>query len=170
MATDPALEIDAGTAGSSRPSTGSPLHYTARAGLLPELSRQTYDSLYKALREAVLNSLDAEASRVDLDFTRAGDARRLVVSDDGSGMSTREFCEHFMSVGGSARFGDDARFGRIGIGSLALLQYAESATIETKRVGTRVATRARVEHPWLFGREQRRSHLGELNAGFAVEY
>ena len=32
------------------------LRYVARAGLLPELSRQTYDSFPKALREAVLNS------------------------------------------------------------------------------------------------------------------
>ena len=38
------------------------LRYTARVGLLPELSRQTYDSLYKALREAILNAVDAGAT------------------------------------------------------------------------------------------------------------
>src|SRR5438067_7453247 len=46
----------------------APLHYTARAGLLSELSRQTYDSLYKALRETILNGIDAGATRIHLDF------------------------------------------------------------------------------------------------------
>ena len=31
------------------------LQYVARAGLLPELSRQTYDSFPKAMREAVFS-------------------------------------------------------------------------------------------------------------------
>ena len=48
----------------------------------------------------------------------------------------RDFCEQFMSLGGSSKFGDVRRFGRIGIGSLALPQYAEAAVIETKRAGS----------------------------------
>ena len=47
MATDPLIAAADRT--DAQPRTGSPLHYTARAGLLAELSRQTYDSLYKAL-------------------------------------------------------------------------------------------------------------------------
>src|SRR4051812_14188015 len=81
------------------------LRYVARAGLLPELSRQTYDTFHKALREAVLNSMDASATRVDIDFTRVASDRTLVVADDGSGMSATEFAEQFMSVGGSSKFG-----------------------------------------------------------------
>jgi hypothetical protein len=146
------------------------LHYVARAGLLPELSRQTYDSFPKALREAVLNALDAEATRVDIDFSRIESDREMTVVDDGVGMSMREFCEQFMSLGGSSKFGDGSRFGRIGIGSLALLQYAESATIETKRAGTRTGTRARIQHPWILGRDERRAHLNEMAAGFAEEF
>jgi hypothetical protein len=146
------------------------LRYVARAGLLPELSRQTYDSLYKALREAILNSLDAGASRVDVELSSMGSPRNVSVIDDGSGMSTREFCEQFMSLGGSGKFGEASRFGRIGIGSLALLQYATAAVIETKRAGTPFATRARIEHSWLFGRDDRQVHLDNLSAGFAEEY
>lgn len=146
------------------------LRYVARAGLLPELSRQTYDSFAKALREAVLNSSDAGAGRVDVDLSRMGSHAELTVADDGEGMSTKEFCEQFMSLGGSAKFGDGSRFGRIGIGSLALLQYAEAAIIETKRAGTPVATRARLQHPWVLGRDERRGHLAELAAGFAEEF
>jgi hypothetical protein len=146
------------------------LRYVARAGLLPELSRQTYDSFAKALREAILNSSDAGATRVDVDFSAIESRAELSVSDDGEGMSTKEFCEQFMSLGGSSKFGDGSRFGRIGIGSLALLQYAETAIIETKRAGTAIATRARLQHPWVLGRDERRGHLAELAAGFAEEF
>lgn len=146
------------------------LQYVARAGLLPELSRQTYDSFPKAMREAVLNALDAEASRVDIDFSRVDGRREVIVSDDGIGMSLRDFCEQFMSLGGSSKFGDGARFGRIGIGSLALLQYAEAATIETKTAGSRMATRARISHPWSLDRNDRRARLNEMAAGVAEEF
>jgi hypothetical protein len=68
------------------------LRYVARAGLLPELSRQTYDSFPKALREAVLNSLDADATRVDIDFSQIEVSRQMTVVDDGVGMSMPDFC------------------------------------------------------------------------------
>jgi Histidine kinase-, DNA gyrase B-, and HSP90-like ATPase len=146
------------------------LHYVARAGLLPELSRQTYDSFAKAMREAVLNALDAEASRVDIDFSHVETKRQVIVSDDGIGMSLKDFCEQFMSLGGSSKFGDGTRFGRIGIGSLALLQYADAATIETKVAGSGMATRARIQHPWTLNREDRRARLNEMAAGVAEEF
>lgn len=146
------------------------LRYVARAGLLPELSRQTYDSFAKALREAILNSSDARASRVDVDLSRIASDAELSVVDDGIGMSTKDFCEQFMSLGGSSKFGDSEQFGRIGIGSLALIQYAEAAVIETKPAGTQLATRARLQHPWALEREERRGHLAEMAAGFAEEF
>ena len=93
----------------------------------------------------------------------------MIVSDDGVGMSIKDFCEQFMSLGGSSKFGDGSRFGRIGIGSLALLQYAEAATIETKCAGSKTATRARIQHPWTLDREHRRARLNEMAAGVAEE-
>jgi hypothetical protein len=145
------------------------LRYVARAGLLPELSRQTYDSLYKALREAVLNAADAAATRVDLDFSGIGSSGELVVSDDGVGMNSCEFCDQFMSLGGSAKFGRGDRFGRIGIGSLALLQYSTLAIVETKQQGSRTLVRAKIEHPWALDGGERRARLGDLPAGYAEE-
>lgn len=146
------------------------LRYVARAGLLPELSRQTYDSFPKALREAILNSLDAGAQLVEIDLSRAESHNEIVVSDDGEGMSLADFCDHFMSLGGSRKFADSSRFGRIGIGSLALLQYADVAVIETKQSGTQTATRARIEHVWSLDRDERRSKLADVNPGFAEEF
>lgn len=165
----PALRrVDAPASG--EPSSRIALRYVARAGLLPELSRQTYDSFAKALREAILNSYDAGATRIDVDLSRIASHTEMSVSDDGSGMTTKDFCEQFMSLGGSTKFGDSDRFGRIGIGSLALLQYADAAIIETKCAGTTVGTRARLQHPWALGRDERRGHLAELAAGFAEEF
>jgi hypothetical protein len=145
------------------------LRYVARAGLLPELSRQTYDSFPKAIREAVLNALDADATEIDVDFSQVAGRRQMTVADNGAGMSLRDFCEQFMSLGGSSRFGDEHRFGRIGIGSLALLQYAEAATVMTKHAGATTVTEARIQHPWKLDRRDRRARLGELAAGFAEE-
>src|SRR6266508_2176965 len=98
-----------------------PLRYVARAGLLPELTRQTYDSLYKALREVILNSVDAGANRVVVDLSAVETQQTLEVVDDGAGMTLVELQQSFMSVGGSQKFGASEKFGRIGIGSLALM-------------------------------------------------
>src|SRR4051794_739030 len=98
------MAIDPLTASADRrdtePRTGSPLHYTARAGLLAELSRQTYDSLYKALREAILNGIDAGATHVQLDFGRNVADDELLVADDGEGMNVAGLRQSFMSLGG----------------------------------------------------------------------
>jgi hypothetical protein len=145
------------------------LRYVARAGLLPELSRQTYDQFYKAAREAVLNAIDADATRIDLDFSRLRETGEFVIEDDGSGMSIHDFCDQFMSLGGSSRFGHESRFGRIGIGSVALLNYGGAAVIETKRAGAAHVVRACVEHPWSMVQGQRRAYLGDLRAGTADE-
>lgn len=145
------------------------LRYSARAGLLPELSRQTYDSLFKALREAILNAVDAGASRVEIDLSKIATSRELIVQDDGRGMTTKQFCDDFMSLGGSGKFGDVTQFGRIGIGSLALLQYSDSAIIETKVAGASTFTRAILNHARDLKRGERQVHLEEMHAGSAAE-
>src|SRR3954454_22885626 len=83
----------------------TPLRYVARAGLLPELTRQTYDSLYKALREGILNGVDAGASRVVVDVAAVESERSLEISDDGVGMTLHGLQQSFMSLGGSQKFG-----------------------------------------------------------------
>jgi hypothetical protein len=146
-----------------------PLHYTARAGLLAELSRQTYDSLYKALREAILNGIDAAATRIDLTFGPSIQTDELVVEDDGEGMDLDGLRQSFMSLGGSAKYADSSKFGRIGIGSLALLTYAREAVIETKQTGTDRVVEARLYHPQTLDRDQRAQPLSEFAAGLVSE-
>ena len=151
------------------PADANPLHYTARAGLLAELSRQTYDSLYKALREAILNGIDAGATRVQLDFGKDVAGDELVVADDGEGMDLAGLQQSFMSLGGSAKYNDATKFGRIGIGSLALLTYASEAVVESKRAGQTTVVEAHLFHPQTLDRRQRAQALDEFPAGLVFE-
>src|SRR5579862_7830522 len=144
-----------------------PLRYVARAGLLPELTRQTYDSLYKALREVILNSVDAGATQVTVDIASVDTDRTLEITDDGAGMTLHELQESFMSLGGSQKFGQQDKFGRIGIGSLALMHYAKSVEIETKIAGESSVTCAELSHPWTLSQEERTESLSDFIAGRA---
>jgi Histidine kinase-, DNA gyrase B-, and HSP90-like ATPase len=146
-----------------------PLRYVARAGLLPELTRQTYDSLYKALREVILNSVDAGARRVVIDLSEVETEGSLEITDDGTGMTLEELQQSFMSLGGSQKFDRSDKFGRIGIGSLALMHYAQRVEIETTRARSRSLTKAVISHPWALDQIERSQDLGEFRAGEAWE-
>jgi hypothetical protein len=146
-----------------------PLRYVARAGLLPELTRQTYDSLYKALREVILNSVDAGASRIVVDLSSVETDRSLAITDNGVGMTLTDLQQSFMSLGGSQKFGRSDKFGRIGIGSLALMHYAQRVEIETTRARSRSLTKAVISHPWALDQIERSQDLGDLRAGEAWE-
>jgi hypothetical protein len=144
-----------------------PLRYVARAGLLPELTRQTYDSLYKALREVILNSVDAGATSVVVDLTGVEAERTLEIKDDGTGMTLNELQKSFMSLGGSDKFAASDKFGRIGIGSLALMHYAQFVEIETTKTGSASVIRAVISHPWALNHAQRAQDLGDFPVGEA---
>jgi Histidine kinase-, DNA gyrase B-, and HSP90-like ATPase len=146
-----------------------PLRYVARAGLLPELTRQTYDSLYKALREVILNSVDAGATEVVVELSRVESDGILEIADDGEGMTLDELQQSFMSLGGSQKFDAPDKFGRIGVGSLALMHYAQRVEIETKRAGAPSVTKAVIAHPWALDQTQRSQDLGDFRAGDAWE-
>src|SRR5262249_44947108 len=144
----------------------SPLRYSARAGLLVELGRQTYDTLAKALREPILNSLDAGARRVHIDIDPS-DTGSLEVRYDWPGLAVGDLCDRFMTIGGSARSFDGSKYGRIGIGSLALLGYGREITIETKRAGDDFAVVAELNPPRVSGTAERLTHLSDFVAGSA---
>src|SRR4029077_8074190 len=93
--------------------------------------------LYKALREVILNSVDAGASRVVVDLSAVETDGSLEITDDGIGMTLADLQQSFMSLGGSQKFGRTDKFGRIGIGSLALMHYPQRGEIENTKGGAR---------------------------------
>src|SRR4051812_203861 len=60
------------------------------------LSSGLYNSPAACLKELVNNSYDADASQVDI-FVKP-DADRIIIADDGVGMSREEFKQHFDRV------------------------------------------------------------------------
>jgi hypothetical protein len=107
------------------------------------LSSGLYESPAACMKELVNNSYDADASRVDIHVKP--DADRIIVSDDGTGMTQREFQEHFDRVSESHKrdSGDltkekkRPKVGRIGIGFIAANELCEIMEIvSTKRGST----------------------------------
>jgi hypothetical protein len=117
----------------------------------------------------ILNSVDAGASEVIVDLSAVESDHTVAISDNGTGMTLDELQRSFMSLGGSSKFGAKDKFGRIGIGSLALMHYAQRVEIETSRKGSRSLTRAVITHPWALDHKQRAQELGEFRAGEAWE-
>ena len=71
------------------------IYFTVDSSLIRELGERLVGKPYVALAELIKNSYDADANRVDIDFT--GDS--IVVSDDGIGMTFAEFRDRWMRIG-----------------------------------------------------------------------
>jgi hypothetical protein len=105
------------------------------------LSSGLYNSAAACLKELVNNSYDADATRVDV-FVKP-DSERIIVSDDGVGMSQAEFVHHFERVSEShKRDGSDEtktgrpKVGKIGIGFIAANELCDVMEIESTKAGS----------------------------------
>lgn len=105
--------------------------------ILNHLGRNLYRSFITVLGEAISNSWDADAKKVQVTIDR--EANLLVIKDDGDGMSENDFQNKFLKIGYSKRKGNVTTtasgrpfIGRKGIGKLALLSCAKRIIILTK--------------------------------------
>lgn len=105
--------------------------------VLNHLGRNLYRSLITVIGEAISNSWDADAKNVHIYIDRENS--RLIVQDDGTGMTSDDFQNKFLKIGYSKR--KDGKkcsptkrpfIGRKGIGKLALLSCAKSISVLTK--------------------------------------
>ncbi len=102
---------------------------------LAHLSSGIYRSPGSALRELVSNAFDAGATRVTID-TNYPNFYKIVVTDDGDGITREAFHEHMTQIGKSdkrsatksPRFGRPV-IGRLGIGLLAVAQLCQEFRI-----------------------------------------
>jgi len=112
------------------------------SSIVDYLSSGLYESPAACMKELVNNSFDADATRVDIHVKP--DADRIIISDDGSGMSQKEFQNHFDHVSESHKRDSGERtkkgrpkVGRIGIGFIAANELCERMEIvSTKRGST----------------------------------
>ena len=114
--------------------------------IIDYLSSGLYHTPAACLKELVNNSYDARAKRVDI-FVKP-DADRIIIEDDGDGMSKEQFQEHFDKVSEShKRDGSDLtegnpprggrpKIGKIGIGFIAANELCEILEIFSTKEGS----------------------------------
>lgn len=101
------------------------------------LGRQKYTTPGRALGELVANAFDAGATRVDvsIELNELGVEDAVVVSDNGRGMSLSTLRERFAVVGVDPEVEGPQRFGRLGVGRLAVHRIGGTSDWVTTVVG-----------------------------------
>ncbi|QSN63824.1 ATP-binding protein [Caballeronia sp. M1242] len=120
---------------------------------LAHILSQEYTSSEKALKELVDNAWDADAERVTISLPEPMSDAPIVISDDGSGMTTAELNNHYLSIASDRRARSGERTarkqrlvkGRKGIGKFAGLMTASVMTLETCARGTRTSFTLRLQ-------------------------
>jgi hypothetical protein len=124
-------------------SIGDPIKGQIRVAsrIVDYLSSGLYNSPAACLKELVNNSYDADATRVDL-FVKP-DSERIIIADDGEGMSAEEFERHFERVSESHKRDESDRtdsgrpkVGKIGIGFIAANELCDVMEIISTKEGS----------------------------------
>lgn len=139
-----------------------PLQISFSHSILEHLGVNLYSNVPAVLAEVVANSWDADAENVSVDIDPAGD--RIVIFDDGSGMTRDEVITRFLNVGYQKRIVEGNRtkkknrpmMGRKGVGKLSVFAIAERIEVHTAKHGERTAF-------WM-SRADIRKHIKEESA------
>jgi len=81
-------------------------NFAVRARAVDMLGRQQIAGVPTAIHELFKNAHDAYATRVEVDFIR--ELNRLVIRDDGLGMSEDDFLTRWLALGTESKFGSNA--------------------------------------------------------------
>lgn len=112
--------------------TSWPKQLTVDKRIVGLLSRSTYEKFPKAIREAVSNAYDADATAVDIDIDMT--KRQIIIEDNGVGMTPEEF-DFYLRIAGRPRGRGKSikfqrkRIGKLGVGFLALFPFCETLEI-----------------------------------------
>jgi hypothetical protein len=126
---------------------GWPKKITVERKIVNLLSRSLYADFPRAIREAVSNSYDADATLVKIQVDlRNGE---IVVEDNGNGMSVEQFDDYLRIAGRKTETGFSEKFGRkrigrFGVGFLASFPFCENLEITSKREGLEIGFTARI--------------------------
>ncbi|KOA61072.1 hypothetical protein BAAM0499_04560 [Bifidobacterium animalis subsp. animalis MCC 0499] len=117
---------------------------TVDMATVDSLGRNLYSNAAAVLSEFVANAWDADANEVSIEYDK--DADRIVITDDGCGMSADVLNSRFLTVGYHKRNaeGDVSPLyrrqfmGRKGIGKLSAFSLADIMRVESKRADSSV--------------------------------
>jgi hypothetical protein len=130
---------------------GHRFELTISLNVLEHLGINLYSNVPSVLSETVANAWDADAALVKIDWDRANG--RIVIEDDGTGMTASEINERFLKVGYRRRDEQPGRtaknrrpMGRKGIGKLSLFSVAGTVDVETVKEGEKSSFRMRLDN------------------------
>jgi len=114
-----------------------PYRMTIGLNVLNHLGLNLYSSIPAVLGEAVANSYDADADRVDIKIDQQ--AHTITISDNGTGMDRNDINKRYLWVGYQKRVNEPDQtpkyhrhiMGRKGIGKLSLFSIAKVVEIQT---------------------------------------
>lgn len=140
-----------------------PEHFDVSSGLKSVLGRELITDDEVAIFELVKNSFDAEASRVDLHFSKDS----IVVADNGQGMTAKEVKEKWLTVAYSAKrpqndFRDDIAAkrkyaGSKGIGRISTDRLGKNIVLQTRSRDEKSKTVKSISVDWsLFDRDHKK--------------
>ena len=130
----------------------SPYYMTLSLNVLNHLGLNLYSNVPAVLSEVVANAWDADADTVHV--TLDHDAARIIVLDNGTGMTLDDMNNRYLYVGYQRRDSDETRYstkykrsvmGRKGIGKLSLLSIARNIEIHTVKDGQKHAMRMKLQ-------------------------
>lgn len=115
---------------------------TLSLNVLNHLGIGLYSNVPAVLSEAIANAWDADATRVSIDIDIAN--RRIVIQDDGHGMTVADANGKYLTVGYERRADGGAKtpggrsvMGRKGIGKLSLFSIAGTVEVHSMKDGER---------------------------------
>ena len=128
-----------------------PLMMKLSLNVLQHLGLNLYSNVPAVLSEVVANAWDADAGQVRIKLDKV--QGRIVIEDDGCGMTRDEVVDRFLLVGYQRRLGQPgpspgkgrSPMGRKGIGKLSLFSIANLITVETIRDGEGTALRMNLD-------------------------
>lgn len=124
-----------------------PKKITVDKRIIGTLSSSTYENFPQALKELIVNSYDADASKVDLIIEKENEA--IIIEDTGKGMSEDDF-DFYLRIAGKTRRKSDYTeggrriVGKFGVGFLAVFPFCKIYEIETTRRGSAELIKARI--------------------------
>ena len=136
--------------------------------VLQHLGLKLYSNVPSVLSEAVANAWDADANYVNV--TLDPDRKRIIIQDDGTGMTREDINDRFLFVGYQRRQRQPGLtpkgrmpMGRKGIGKLSLFSIADEILVETACEGHWNALRMSLDAIRSAIRNQAPTESGEYN-------
>lgn len=110
---------------------------------IEHLGIRMYSTLPPVLSELIANAYDADASYVKIRLIDDSSERKIIIEDDGTGMSFKELNDKFLRIGRNRRYEEGQQktpngrliIGKKGLGKLSFFGIAQEIEVETNKNG-----------------------------------